>query len=155
MGRFCQFSTALSARHMSKVWLPDNNLCKYQLVFIKLGMCIYIVELCQGLLMGKFCQVRHMFIFFFPVDNLSKYHFIFTKLGVCIDILEIWFGIANGHILPTFDSLPTHNSGRILSFHLLIPHYTIVAGYYGVTLEVRVSVRPSVRSSRFCILVFG
>ena len=44
---------------------------------------------------------------------------------MCIDIVEIWFGIANGQI-----------SG-----------HTIVGRYYGFTLDIRVSVHPSIRQS--------
>ena len=32
-------------------------------------------------------------------------------------------------------------------FHIFIPCHTIVAGYYGFTLDVRVSVRPSIHQS--------
>ena len=35
---------------------PDDNLSKYQWIFTKLGMCIDIVEIGLGLLMGKFHQ---------------------------------------------------------------------------------------------------
>ena len=46
---------------------------------------------------------------------------------MCIDIVKIWFGIANGQISSIF-----------------IPRHMIVAGYYGFTLDVCVSVQPSV-----------
>ena len=45
MGKFCQFLTEVSARHMSVFLFPDNNLGKYQWIFTKLGMCIDIVEI--------------------------------------------------------------------------------------------------------------
>ena len=38
-----------------KIFLfPDNNLSKYQWIFTKLGICIDIVEICLGVLMGIF-----------------------------------------------------------------------------------------------------
>ena len=57
---------------------PDDNLSKHQWIFTKLGMCIDIVEIGLGLLMGKFCQfltelsAQDMPIFSFPDYNLSK-----------------------------------------------------------------------------------
>ena len=72
-------------------------------------MCIDIVELCLGLLMGKFHQLFTELsacftsVFSFTDNNLSKYQWSITKLDVCIDIVEIWFGIANGQILLIFD----------------------------------------------------
>ena len=38
---------------------PDVNLNKYQWIFTKLGMCIDIVEIWFGMLMGQF---RHIFM---------------------------------------------------------------------------------------------
>ena len=35
---------------------PDDNLSKHQWILTKLGMCFDIVEICLGLLMGKFHQ---------------------------------------------------------------------------------------------------
>ena len=58
-------------------------------------MCINIVEICLGLLIGKFRQIltklsaRHTPIFSFPDDNSSKCQGIVSKLGTCIDIKEI------------------------------------------------------------------
>ena len=57
---------------------PDDNLSKHQWIFTKLGMCIDIVDIWLGLLMGKFRQIftelsaQDMPIFSFPNDNLSK-----------------------------------------------------------------------------------
>ena len=73
---------------------PDDNLCKHQWIFTKLGMCIDYVDIWFGianglyaltlrrsvleLLMGKFHQMftelsaRDMPIFSFLDDNLSK-----------------------------------------------------------------------------------
>ena len=71
-------------------------------------MCIDIVEIGLGLLMGKFGQIftelsaQDTPIFSFPDDNLSKWQGILTKLDICIDIKEIWFGIANGQISSNF-----------------------------------------------------
>ena len=106
---------------------PDDNLSKHQWIFTKLGVCIYIVELCLGLLMGKFHQIltelpaRDTHIFPFPDDNLSKCQGILTKLGTCIDMKEIWFGIAKGQISSMFD-------------RVICPRNTIMAGYYSLTL---------------------
>ena len=36
---------------------PDDNLRKHEKIFTKLGMCIDIVEMGLGLLMGKFRQI--------------------------------------------------------------------------------------------------
>ena len=95
---------------------PDDNLSKHQWIFTKFGMCIDIVEIWFGLLMGKFRQIlmvlsaRDTPIFSFPNDNMSKHQWIFTKLCVCIDIVEIWIGIANREILSNFDRVicPRH-----------------------------------------------
>ena len=57
---------------------PDDNLSKHQWIFTKLGMCIDIVEIWLGLLMGKFRQfftelsARDTPIFSVPDYNLSK-----------------------------------------------------------------------------------
>ena len=40
-----------------------------------------------------------------------------------------------------------------LAYRLFIPRHTIVAGYYGFTLDLRVSVGPSVRPSVRCMSV--
>ena len=89
---------------------PDDNLSKHEWIFTKLGMCIDIVEIGLGLLMGKFCQnltvlsAQDTPIFSFPDVNFSKCQGIKTKLGTCIDMKEVLFGIANGQILSVFDS---------------------------------------------------
>ena len=75
---------------------PDD-LSKYQWIFTILGMCIDIVDIGLGLLMGKSRQLstelsaRLTSVFSFPDNNLNKCQSIFTKLGMYIDILEIWF----------------------------------------------------------------
>ena len=53
MGKFRQFVTELSARHMSAFSFPDDNLRKYHWIFIKLGMCISIVEIWCGITNGQ------------------------------------------------------------------------------------------------------
>ena len=47
MGKFCQVLTE---------FIPDDNFCKYQWIFTKLGMCIDIVEIWFKIVMGKLCQ---------------------------------------------------------------------------------------------------
>ena len=57
---------------------PDDNLSKHQWISTKVGVCINIVEICMGLLMGKFHQIftelsaQDTPIFSFMEDNLSK-----------------------------------------------------------------------------------
>ena len=55
-------------------------------------------------------------------DNLSKFQRIFINSVMCIDIVGIWVWIANGQILSVFDIVIcwTHNSNRVLLFHVLI-----------------------------------
>ena len=107
MGKFCQFLTELSASHTSIFSFLVNNFSKYQCIFIKLGMCIDIVEICFGVANVQISSIFishhkivvgyygltlavpvsvHLSVFSFPDDNLSKCQWIFTKLGVCIDI---------------------------------------------------------------------
>ena len=82
----------------------NDYLSKCQWIFTKLGMCIDMVGICLGLLMGKFCQFLTELsacdtsIFSFQDNNLSKSQWICIKLDMCIDIVEIWFLIANGQI---------------------------------------------------------
>ena len=42
------FLTELSVSDMSDVLFPDDNLNKYQWIFIKLGMCIDILQIGLG-----------------------------------------------------------------------------------------------------------
>ena len=105
----CWTSMCSSISHLSvRISFPDDNLSKHQWIFTKLYMCIDIVEICLGLLMGKFRQILTELpardIFSFQDNTLSKCQGILTKLGTCIDIKEIWFGIANGQISSIFDS---------------------------------------------------
>ena len=57
---------------------PDDNLSKHQWIFTKVGMCIDIVEMWFGMLMGKLHQIltelsaRDMPVFSCLDDNLSK-----------------------------------------------------------------------------------
>ena len=55
-------SVRLSYVRPSVFLLPDDNLSKCQWIFIKLDMCINIVEL----------SAHHMSIFLFPDDNLRN-----------------------------------------------------------------------------------
>ena len=93
-------------------------------------------------------SARHMSVFLFPYDNFSKYQLMFTKLYMCI-AMEISFGMLMGKSSQFFGRFicPPYDSGRALSFYVFIPRHTIVAGYYGFTLDVRVCVCLSVRSS--------
>ena len=65
-------------------------------------MCIDIVQIWFGIVMGKFRQfltelsARDTPLFSFPDNNLRKYQWIFTNLSMCIDIVQIWFGIVMG-----------------------------------------------------------
>ena len=75
MGKFRQFLTELPATHLYS--LLDDNFSKYQWIFMKLGMCIDVMRICFGLLIGKFCQLLtelsapNTSIFLFPDDNLN------------------------------------------------------------------------------------
>ena len=86
-----------------------DNLSKGQWIFTKLDACIDVVEICLGLLMGKFrkflpeLSAHDSSIFLFQDDNYSKCQWIFSKLALSIDIVEICFGIANGQISLIFD----------------------------------------------------
>ena len=63
-----------------------------QWLFTKLGMCFDIVEICLGLLIGKFCQfltelsAHHISIFTVLDVNIDGFS---QKLGMCIDIVKI------------------------------------------------------------------
>ena len=55
--------------HLFLFSFPDDNSSKYQKIFTELGLCIDIVEIWFGLLMGKFFQFltvifpQHVLIF--------------------------------------------------------------------------------------------
>ena len=53
IGKFSQIFTELSARDMPIFLFPDDNLSKHQWIFIKLGMCIDIVEIWFGIANGQ------------------------------------------------------------------------------------------------------
>ena len=100
MGKFRQIFTELSARDTAIFSFPDDNLSKYEWIFIKLDMCIDIVEIWFGIayfvkFLMSYLPETHPY-FCFLDDNLSKCQGILTKLGTCIDMKEIWFGIAYG-----------------------------------------------------------
>ena len=70
MGKFCQFSTELTARDTPIFSFQDNNFSKHQWIFTKLGMCIDIVEICYGIANGQISSIfdgvicwRHAHIF--------------------------------------------------------------------------------------------
>ena len=56
MGKLRQFLTEWSALDTSVLSFQVFDLHKSQWIFTKLDMCIDIVEICLGLLMGKFRQ---------------------------------------------------------------------------------------------------
>ena len=49
MGKFRLFLTVLSAHNTSVFYIKDNNLSKFQWIFTRFDMCIYIVEICFGI----------------------------------------------------------------------------------------------------------
>ena len=70
MGKFRKFLTELSARDTPIFSFPDDNLSKHQWIFIKLGMCIDIVEIWFGIANGQISSIfdrvlcpRHAHIF--------------------------------------------------------------------------------------------
>ena len=57
MGKFRQILTELSARDMPIFSFPDDNLCKYKGILIKLGTCI---DIRRSGLYRKAVQVYHI-----------------------------------------------------------------------------------------------
>ena len=57
MGKFRQCLTELSARDTPIFSYPDGNLSKHQWIFIKLGMCIDIVEIWFGIAYGQISSI--------------------------------------------------------------------------------------------------
>ena len=53
MGKFRQTELHISARDTPIFSFPDDNLSKHQWIFIKLGMCIDIVEIWIGIANGQ------------------------------------------------------------------------------------------------------
>ena len=49
----CRHFFCLSIVHLSIFLFPDDNLSKYQWIFTKFGMCIYIVEIWFGIADGQ------------------------------------------------------------------------------------------------------
>ena len=51
----------------------------------------------------------------------SKYYSVFTKLGMCIDIRKSGLGLLVGKFCQFYDRVtcPPHDSGRVLSFHVV------------------------------------
>ena len=98
MGKFHQILTVLSACDRSIFSFLDNNFSKFQWIFIKLGMCIDIMEICLGIAYGQVLtelSACNTSVFEFQDNNLSKSQWIFTKFDMCIYNIEIWFGIAH------------------------------------------------------------
>ena len=67
MGKFDQFLTELSARHMSIFSFPDDDLSKCQWIFTKLRICIDIVELRFGIANG---QISSIFDSYLPATHI-------------------------------------------------------------------------------------
>ena len=73
----------------------DDNFSKYQGIFTKLVMCIYIVDICFGVLMVEFwpflteLSAHNTSLFYFNDNNFSKSLWISTKFDMCIDIVEM------------------------------------------------------------------
>ena len=57
MGKFRQVLTELSARDTTVFPFLEDNLSKCQWIFTKLGMCIYIVEICFGIANGQISSI--------------------------------------------------------------------------------------------------
>ena len=57
MGKFYQFLMELQSHDTSICSFLDNNLSKYQQIFIKLGVCIDIVELWFGIANGQISSI--------------------------------------------------------------------------------------------------
>ena len=112
-GKILSYLTELPARHKSVFSFPDDNSISWRSNL--------------GLLMGK---LRQFLTSYLPTTRpyfrfrASKYQWV-SPLGMCIDIVEIRFGIANRQISAIFDRVvcPPHDSGGVLSFHVLFFHY--------------------------------
>ena len=75
MGKFCQFLTKLSAYYMSIFLFPDDNLSKYQWIFTKFGMCIYIVEILLRIANGQISSNFDWLVelkFYGPINPLGS-----------------------------------------------------------------------------------
>ena len=57
MGKFRQFLTELSAHHSSLLSFLDDNLSKFCSIFIKLGLCINIIEIWFGIANGQILSI--------------------------------------------------------------------------------------------------
>ena len=97
-GHFHQFLTNLSVCKMSVYSFLDDNLRKYQLIYL---------------------AATHLILF--QDNKLSKYQWIFTKLDMCIDIVEILFLILMGKFHQFLTVIcPRQDNGEVLSFHIFI-----------------------------------
>ena len=70
--------TELFARHTSVISFPEDNLAKHQWIFIKLGMCVDIVQIWNGIdneqISSDFdteLSARYTHVFLFLDENLS------------------------------------------------------------------------------------
>ena len=101
MGKFCQFLTAICPQHVC-IFISRDNFSKCQWIFVKLGICIDIVQIWFRIADGQSLSIfdSHLpaicLYFHFRMKEFSKYQWIFTKLGMCTDIVKICLGIANG-----------------------------------------------------------
>ena len=62
MANIYQFLTELSTCHTSVFSFLDDNLSKYQWMFTKLVVCIYIVEISFGIANGQISSIFDRFI---------------------------------------------------------------------------------------------
>ena len=86
MAKFRQFLTEFSSRHMSVSSFPDHNFSKYQRTFTKHGMCIDIIEISLGLIVGKFHQFSAVICS--PHDSGRYYRFMSKETPLlCLRVL--------------------------------------------------------------------
>ena len=57
MPEFCQFLTEQSAHDMSVFSFPDNKFNKYRWIFMKLGMCLDVVQIWFGIANGQISSI--------------------------------------------------------------------------------------------------
>ena len=132
MGKFRQKFYGVFCPSHVHIFVSINS-GKHQWIFIKLGMCIDIVEIgletwyvhwyCGdwfGIANGQISSVWQSCLpktrphFHFSDDNFSKCQGILTKLGTCID-MKILFGIAYGQISSMIDRVIClwHDNGGV------------------------------------------
>ena len=121
---------------------------RFLLIFLKLCRCF-----CHGL---KMC----MCFWDYPPVIFYQLFPLFQHRQISIRIDTLWVQLILEFSTDHFETIHTCStwsedvhvvlglSSRYfyqLFFYFFIPRHTIVAGYYGFTLDVRVSVRPSIR----------